>query len=354
MGTFVNVPLCFLAIMLCLSSGALAEDAIAGRWSLGAPILSQGPEGSFDQVAVKDPSMVFYDGKWHLFYTARSKTEYTTGYVSAKTLSGLQSAPRHELKMIRGESRYGCAPQVLYYQPQRKWYLIFQNRDANYQPAFSTTTTISQPDTWSDPRPLIRKDQQMKWIDFWVICDTTKAYLFYTQGHRGVMVRSTRLEQFPERWGDGKEVLRDVHEAVHIYRVKGRSEFHMVYELNLGGVRSFGLATSTDLEGPWRKVTDNYATGVQLETESGVSPWTEMVSHGEVVRSGHDERMEYQPNDCQWLIQGIRKKDLNVPYPSLPWKLGIISRIESDREPTALMDAVQPQLQTLESNRQKQ
>jgi endo-1,4-beta-xylanase len=168
------------------------------------------------------------------------------------------------------------------------------------------------------------------------------------------MVRSTRLEQFPEGWGDGKEVLRDVHEAVHVYKVKGRSEFHMVYERNDGGVRSFGLATSADLEGPWRKVTDNYATGTQLEPESGVSPWTEMVSHGEVLRSGHDERMEYQPNDCRWLIQGIRKKDLDVPYPALPWKLGLISRIDSNREPTVLMDAVKPQLQTLESNRQKQ
>jgi len=26
------------------------------------------------------------------------------------------------------------------------------------------------------------------------------------------------------------------------------------------------------------------------------------------------------------LIQGILKKDANVPYPSLPWKLGIMSK----------------------------
>ncbi|MEF8985274.1 MAG: hypothetical protein V5A51_11845 [Bacteroidales bacterium] len=30
---------------------------------------------------------------------------------------------------------------------KNKWFLIFQNRDSNYQPAFSTTTTISKPES---------------------------------------------------------------------------------------------------------------------------------------------------------------------------------------------------------------
>ena len=339
MRLFANVNAWFPACFFAVSAVAMAGDAMENKWQISAPILCQGPEGSFDEVAVKDPSIVFYDGKWHLFYTARSQTEYTTGYVSAKTLVGLQSAARHELKMIRGKGRYGCAPQVLYYEPQRQWYLIFQNRDSNYQPAFATTTTISMPDTWSAPQPLIRKDKAAKWIDFWVICDETKAYLFYTQGHSGVIVRSTSLDKFPDGWGEGKEVLRDVHEAVHIYSVKGGHEFHMIYELNKSGVRSFGLATSTDLEGPWKKVTDKYATGDQLTTAGGVQTWTEMVSHGELLRSGHNERMQYDPKDCRWLIQGILKKDSNVPYPSLPWKLGIMSKVESGGEQTAPADA---------------
>jgi hypothetical protein len=272
------------------------------------------------------------DGKWHLFYTARSSSEYTTGYVSAPRLTELQSAPRHELKTIRGKGRYGCGPQVLYYEPQGKWYLIFQNRDSNYQPAFATTTTIAKPATWSAARPLIRKDNRAKWIDFWVICDETKAYLFYTQGHRGVVVRSTRLEMFPHGWGEAIEVFQDVHEAVHVYKVKGHSQFHMIYELNRQGVRSFGLAVSNSLEGPWKKVTDNYATGDQLKTADGVKSWTEMVSHGELLRTGYDQHMEYDPQNCRWLIQGILKKDMNVPYPALPWKLGIMRRIEPHNE----------------------
>jgi len=325
MRLFANVNSWLLACVLAVSAAAMAAGTVEKKWTISAPVLSQGPGGSFDEVAVKDPSIVFFEGKWHLFYTARSKNEYTTGYVSAKKLEGLKSAPRHQLKTIRGTGRYGCAPQILYYRPQRKWYLIFQNRDSNYQPAFSTTTTISRPETWSEAKPLIRKDARAKWIDFWIIRDKTKAYLFYTQAHGSVIVRTTGIDKFPGGWGAGREVLKGVHEAVHIYKVKDRREFHMIYELNKGGIRSFALAVSGDLEGPWKKVTDKYATGDRLETASGAKTWTEMVSHGELIRSGYDERMEYDPKGCRWIIQGILKKDSKAPYPSLPWRLGIMS-----------------------------
>ncbi len=313
------------------SAATIAADTIDNDWQVSHPVMSVGPEGSFDEVSVKDPSIVFYKGKWHLFYTARSKKVYTTGYVSAKQLPDLHSAQRHELKMIRGKSRYGCAPQVFYYQPQSKWYLIYQNLDSNYQPMYSTTVTISEPNTWNDPKSLLAKDSQEKWIDFWVICDKTKAYLFYTQGHDGVMVRSTSLEKFPGGWGKSRKVFDNIHEAVHVYKVKGRSEYHMIYELNRGGIRSFGLASATHLEGPWKKVTDRYATGEQLCYGEKTKKWTQMVSHGEAIRSGYTELMEYDPNNCRWLIQGILKNDSKRPYPSLPWKLGIINKVESGR-----------------------
>jgi len=325
-----KISICVLAYLVMVATAAVVDQPSENTWQISAPILSPGPKGAFDEVAVKDPSLVFFEGRWHLFYTARSKTDYTTGYVAAEELTGLRSAPRHELKMIRGKTRYGCAPQVFYCEPQRRWYLIFQNRDANYQPAFSTTTTISEPDSWSQPTPLLSKDTEAKWIDFWVIADQTNAYLFYTQAHQGVIVRSTSLEDFPSRWSPGKMVFDNVHEAVHIYKVKDRPEFHMIYELNERGLRSLGLATAENLTGPWQRITDRYATGDQLQTTGQASAWTEIVSHGEALRTAYDQRMEYDPTNPRWLIQGIRKDQLKAPYPTLPWKLGLITRIEAD------------------------
>lgn len=321
-----------LACTVMVFSIAVADVAKENQWLTGAPILLPGPQGLFDEVAVKDPSIVFFEGQWHVFYTARGKNEYTTGYVSAETLDGLHTAQRHELTMIRGRGRYGCAPQILYYEAQQKWYLIFQSQDSDYQPMFSTTPTISKPDSWSDPTPLLTKDTKRKWIDFWVICDEQRAYLFYTEGHSGVMVRSTSLKAFPKGWGKSQKVFDNIHEAVHVYKAKGRNEYHMIYELNREGVRSFGLATATQLEGPWEKVTDHYATGKELRYGDKMEQWTEMVSHGEVLRSGYDEHMEYDPQGCRWLIQGIMQKDNKGPYELLPWRLGLITKIETGGE----------------------
>jgi predicted GH43/DUF377 family glycosyl hydrolase len=102
MNMFNNINAWLLACLVTVSAVALTGETIENKWQISDPILSPGLKDSFDEVAVKDPSIVFFEGMWHLFYTARSKTEYTTGYVSARELAGLQSAPRHELDMIRG------------------------------------------------------------------------------------------------------------------------------------------------------------------------------------------------------------------------------------------------------------
>jgi len=315
----------FIALLILLSQGNELPNQ-KNSWTIDSPVFTSGTIGSFDEIAVKDPSIVFFENMWHVFYTARSKSDYTTGYVSSKDLKHMDVAPRHKLKKIRGKTRYGCAPQVFYFEPHKKWYLIFQNRDSNYQPAFSTTAVISDPDSWSEAKKLIEKDTSKKWIDFWIIADQENVYLFYTEAHNGVMVRSTSFENFPNGWGKSKKVFDNVHEAVHIYKVKGKQEFHMIYELNTRGVRSFGLAVANSLKGPWKKVTDEYATGDQLIWADNSTTWTEMISHGEVIRFGYNQFMEYEPVNCRWLIQGLMKKDMNTRYEMLPWKLGIIQQ----------------------------
>ena len=298
-------------LLLASTPEVAGSDPVERKWTVGDPVLSRGPTGTFSEVSVKDPSIVHFEGRWHLFFTALGPDVVTTGYVSAEELSGLAAAPRHDLTSIRQNRSYACAPQVLYYRPQGRWYLIFQNLDARYQPAFSTTTTISGPGSWTPPAPLVHKDTKAKWIDFWVICDEAQACLFYTQSQSVVMLRTTSLDAFPNGWSKAKKVFDGVTEAVHVYKVKGRNEYHMIYELNRDGIRSFGLATAKILE------------------PAGDSPsWTEMVSHGEAIRTGYDQRMEYDPEGCRWLIQGILKRDVKGDYGRLPWRLGIIRKKE--------------------------
>ena len=67
-------------------------------WEIDSPIFENGTIGTFDEISVKDPTIVFFENAWHLFYTARGNNEYTTAYASAKDLDSLNNASRFELK----------------------------------------------------------------------------------------------------------------------------------------------------------------------------------------------------------------------------------------------------------------
>ena len=94
------------------------------------------------------------------------------------------TAPRH---ILQCRPNYFCAPQVFYFRPHEKWYLIYQvhesERNLGLQPAFSTPSDISAPN-FSTPAALFFPEVDPtgvhRWIDFWLICDATHAYLFFT------------------------------------------------------------------------------------------------------------------------------------------------------------------------------
>lgn len=139
---------------------------------------------------------------------------------------------------------------------------------------------------------------------------------------------TTSLREFPQGFGEARKVFTDVCEAVHIYKAKGLDEFHMVYEqANEHDIRSFGLAVASHLGGPWERVTDDYATGSRLICEAG-QKWTEEVSHGEIIRTGYDQRLEYEPANTRILIQGLLLSEHHGSYRKLPWKLGLLEMVE--------------------------
>lgn len=313
--------------MLLTACLMLAADAEAA-WQAGPVLLEPGPAGSFDEVAVKDPSVVHYGGRWHVFYTARSRNAYSLGYVNAPALDQLNAAPRTALASCRGQSEpYAAAPQVFYFAPRATWFLVYQTRDARYQPVYSTCGRVDDPAGWSPPKPLVAKNDGAKWIDFWVICDATTAYFFYTRAHRDVYVQTTPIDAFPEGFGAPRKVFGPVHEAVHIYKAQGQNRYHMLYETQFEhDLRRFGLAAADALAGPWRRVDEEFAAAEQLRWPEGARAWTEEVSHGELIRVGYDQRLEYAPARTRFLIQGLRREQHVGEYTQLPWRLGLIER----------------------------
>jgi len=55
-------------------------------------------------------------------------------------------------------------------------------------------------------------------------------------------------------------------------------------------------------------------------------PWTQDISHGEMIRDGYYQHLVVDPCHLQYLYQGVDSTMLGLPYNSLPWKLALLTR----------------------------
>lgn len=283
------------------------------NWKVGDRFFLKGNPGDFDGVSVKDPSIVFSDGKWHLFYTGKDSSKWRMGYATAPTIAELKTAKRTYLSALNGGS-YFCAPQVFYHSTKRTWFLIYQS---SLGATYSTNTDINNPNGWSSGTAMGFTDG----IDFWCISDDTKVYCFYSaqNGTRYIRSRFTKKEDFPFKWSEPVVTATETFEACHIYKNKTDSNYYMMVEdIN----RHFELWQTSNLGGTWAKASEKWAAKSNL-TESG-EHWTDQVSHGEIIRSGVNERCEIDDiNKCEVLIQGVVSG--NYPnYGLIPYDLGLI------------------------------
>ncbi|MBM3477231.1 MAG: hypothetical protein FJX75_28525, partial [Armatimonadetes bacterium] len=185
------------------AGGSAIERLLAGQfaWRAGPPLISH-PESTTDTyLSIKDPSVVYYEGRWHLFCSViRDGAPYQTEYLSFGDWDSVADAERHVLTMHQG-GRFG-APQVFYFAPHGKWYLICQAMhdtwDPQYAAAYATTSDIADPDSWSPLKPLGARSADGKpGLDFWIICDDQKAYLFFTTLDGCMWREETSLGSFP-------------------------------------------------------------------------------------------------------------------------------------------------------------
>ena len=304
-------------------------SGVPTRWTASRPLVGPVNHGDDLCYSIKDPSIVRYDGRWHLFCTIRSKERtHQIQYISFADWKEADRAERHLLDLTDG---YYCAPQVFFFSPQKKWYLIYQvqdpSRHPSLQPAYSTSDDLSDPKSWSKPKLLFdRHPANVKmWIDFWVICDREKAHLFFTS-HAGWMWRSeTQRGDFPGGWSEPKVVLKgDIFEASHTYLVKGEDRFLTLVEARDQDRRYFQAFTADRLDGDWSLLGD--VPFVSPQNVRYIGPhWTDSFSHGEFLRAGHDETIAIDPDNLRILFQGVKTgTEPDENYGKIPWKLGLL------------------------------
>ena len=311
---------------------ALVDGRFA--WKSTGPILGPDRHAADPHVSIKDPTVVRHDGQWHLFATVRM----ASGKVEIEYLrfADWKDAAKAERRVLRLHDKYYCAPQVFYFRPHRKWYLIYQIGNPAWNPSFgpgySTTTDLGDPTSWTRPAPMMPgAPGGRRWLDFWVICDAAKAHLFYTSLDGKMWRAQTRFADFPLGWSEPRLALEgDIFEASHTYALRGMNKYLTIVEAQGDRRRYYKAYLADRLDGKWQPLADRIdrpLAGAANVTEK--APWTANISHGELLRAGVDERLEVDPAAPRFLYQGAADAEYrNNPYGKIPWRLGLLEPAE--------------------------
>lgn len=329
------------AIGACLLWSIIGSSSLRGAglpgdgqfaWEASPPLIAPSKSSDDHFYSVKDPSVVFHGKQWHLFATVRgTQRSHQIEYLTLRDWNGSPVTSRHFLQITNG---YYCAPQAFFFSPHRKWYLIYQTSDTNrpvaLQPAFSTNADIADWKAWSPPRLLYdRHPANIRgWIDFWVICDRARAHLFFTSNNGLLWRAETPLEKFPFGWTEPVIVLKDdIFEASHTYKLRGSDQFLTLVEAEKQGRRSYKAYLADRLDGTWKPLSaggdPDFASRENVRFSA--APWADSISHGELLRTGIDEKLEIDPSDLRFVFQGALDSEMKgKKYGEIPWRLGIL------------------------------
>ncbi|MGW8392656.1 non-reducing end alpha-L-arabinofuranosidase family hydrolase [Pseudoduganella sp. HUAS MS19] len=301
-------------------------------WTSSAPLISPQPDPGQTIYAVKDPSIVHVNNRYHVFMTTAGSSGWGLAYTSFEKWSEASSAKIVPLDKSPMGPGYRAAPQVFYFAPQKTWYLVYQGAD----PLYSTSKDIGDPASWSAPKPffpavpdIVKPPLGKGWLDFWVICDDQKCYLFSTDDHGRLLRSETAIGRFPHGFHNTVAVMNerreDLFEASNTYRIANTRTYVTLVEAISPEGRYFRIWKSDGLDGKWEPFSaapmNAFANHANVE-----KIWSEGISHGEMVRTNADQTMTIDPcRPLEYLFQGndpaVRVND----YIKIPYRLGLIT-----------------------------
>lgn len=301
-------------------------------WKSSPPLIHPKPPNGKTFASIKDPTIVFYEGKYHVFATVYETTNGSPGwksvYMNFKDFSEANDAP--QTYMESWATGHTVAPQVFYFSAHKKWYLIYQ-----WAGRYSTNDDINNPNGWSAPQKLLQGEpgpegNALGALDFWTICDDNNCHLFFSRDDGKLYRSKVGINDFPKF--SGYEVVMTapsaglLFEASNVYKVDGTNKYLLLVEAFDNSPRFFRSWTSESLDGPWVPLADTkqmpFAGPANVTFEG--NDWTDDVSHGELIRSGHDEKLTINACNLQFLYQG-RDPNIGGDYGLLPYRLGLLT-----------------------------
>eukprot|EP00727_Mastigamoeba_balamuthi_P007889 m51a1_g3720 putative beta- -xylanase (455) ;mRNA; f:465089-466519 len=323
----VPVPtLTVASLVLVVATTALAGSVTlpsTWSWTSSGILVDVKSDSSHAIKSVKDPTIVYYNGVYHVYATIYS-TSYSMVYLNFSSFDKASSAKWYFMDKTAGFTGYKCAPQLFYFEAKKLWYLVFQTP----YPTYSTNTNPGNPAGWSTPKAFFTT-MPTNAIDFWTICDDANCFLFFSND-AGVWYRTqTSKSAFPNGWSTTfTTVLKssnkyEYFEASWVYRLSTQK----LYIAGIEGIGSSGryyqTFTATSLDGQWTSLTTGFASNSNVKFTSS-SAWSQGVSHGELIRSNYAETMLLDPCNIRFFYQGLAAGS-SGDYNTLPYKLGLLT-----------------------------
>jgi hypothetical protein len=310
------------------------------RWSSSGALIAPKSDATHNIAGIKDPSVVFFNGKWHVFASVANAAGYSLVYLNFTDWSQAGSATHFYLDQSGIGTGYRAAPQVFFFAPQNKWYLVYQTGNASY----STNTDISNPNGWSAPQNFYSSMPSIIaqnigsgfWVDMWVICDSTNCYLFSSDDNGHLYRSQTTVAQFPNGFTNTVIAAQDANrnnlfEASNVYKVQGANQYLLIVEaIGSDGRRYFRSWTSASIAGSWNALAASESNPFARSTNvtfAGTA-WTRDVSHGEMIRAGVDQTLTISPCNMRYVYQGL-DPSAGGTYNLLPWRLALLTQTNS-------------------------
>lgn len=332
----IDLPAAFNASDLwARQSGSLPSNF---AWSSSDPLVGPKDDGR-GIAAIKDPSILYYNGQYHVFASTAVSSGYNLVYFSFTDFSEADSATFYYLDQSGIGTGYRAAPEIFYFEPQDLWYLIYQDGNA----AYSTNSDISNPDGWSAPQHFYSSMPSIisqnigsgYWVDMWVICDSDNCYLFSSDDNGHLYRSQTPVGSFPSGMTDTVIALSDsnpnaLFEASNVYNVDDGGYLLVVEAIGSDGYRYFRSWTSSSLSGSWTELaaTESNPFARSNNVDFSGSAWTQSISHGEMVRTNRDQTLTISACGLEYLYQGV-DPSASGSYNTLPWRLGLLTQTNS-------------------------
>jgi hypothetical protein len=109
------------------AASASAPSPIVGpvSWKSSGVLIKPVSDAEHELVSVKDPTVVHFNDMWHVYATtANTKGNWSMVYLTFKDWSEAANAKPYYIDNNPHLKGYHCTPQVFYFRPHKKWYLI--------------------------------------------------------------------------------------------------------------------------------------------------------------------------------------------------------------------------------------